>query len=98
MTGVIVVANSVILPFPWDQHQQSTLYLGFVMFCLPLISALLEPYVDTRALGLLANLRRLQLLGGLMVIASFFALGGAFWDKNRVQFFRDSRLVPSSVE
>jgi hypothetical protein len=68
------------------------------VFCLRLISALLEPYVDTLALGLLANLRRLQVLGGLMVIASFFALGGAFWDTNRVPFFRDSRVVPSSVE
>ena len=72
--------------------------LGFVMFCLPLISALLEPYVDTMALGLRPNLWQLQVLGDLMVIASFFVLGGAFWDKIRVQFFRDSRVVPSSVE
>ena len=36
--------------------------------------------------------------GHLMVIAGFFVLGGAFWDKIRVQFFRDSLVVPSSAE
>ncbi len=72
--------------------------LGLVMFCLPLISASLEPYLDALAPGLRPNLWQLQVLGDVLFIASFFVLGGGFWDKIRALFIRDSRVVPSSVE
>lgn len=72
--------------------------LGLVLFCLPLISASLEPYVDALAPRLRPNLWQLQVLGDLIFIASFFVLGGGFWDKFRALFIRDSRVVPSSVE
>lgn len=67
--------------------------IGLVMFCLPLISALLEPYADAVAPGLRPNLWQLQLLGDIMFVASFFVLGGNFWDKIRSLFIRDSRAV-----
>ncbi|WP_276122081.1 transporter suffix domain-containing protein [Pararhizobium qamdonense] len=70
--------------------------LGLVMFCLPLISASLEPYVDAMAPGLRPNLWQLQLLGDLMFIASFFVLGGNFWEKIRALFVRESRVVYAS--
>ncbi|MFC7478632.1 transporter suffix domain-containing protein [Dankookia sp. GCM10030260] len=72
-----------------DAIVSSTRYrMGLVMFCLPLISGWLEPYVDTLAPGLRPNLWQLQLLGDLMLVASFFVLGGNFWAKVRALFVR----------
>jgi hypothetical protein len=62
--------------------------IGLVMFCLPLISAMLEPYVDTIWPGLRPNIWQLQGLGDLMLIASFFVLGGDFWSKIHALFIR----------
>lgn len=68
-------------------------HIGLVMFCLPLISAFLEPYVDSIWPGLRPNLWQLQLLGDLMLIGSFFVLGGNFWDKVRALFIRTARVT-----
>ena len=67
--------------------------IGLVMFCLPLVSAMLEPYVDNLWPGLRPNLWQLQLLGDVMLIASFFVLGGNFWDKVRALFVRTAAVV-----
>ena len=67
--------------------------IGLVMFCLPLVSAMLEPYVDQLAPGLRPNLWQLQVLGDLMLIASFFVLGGDFWSKIRALFVRTATVV-----
>jgi hypothetical protein len=67
--------------------------LGIVMFCLPLISGWLEPYIDALWPGLRPNIWQLQLLGDLMFLASFFVLGGNFWEKIRALFIRRSRVV-----
>jgi len=81
--------------------------LGLAMFCLPLVSAWLEPYVDSLWPGLRPNLWQFQLLGDLMFVASFFVLGGNFWAKIRALFVRtavavdpgDTALgVPSAAE
>ena len=66
---------------------------GLVMFCLPLVSAWLEPYVDALAPGLRPNLWQLQLLGDLMFAASFFVLGGNFCAKIRALFVRTAVAV-----
>jgi hypothetical protein len=62
--------------------------IGLVMFGLPLVSAMLEPYVDTIWPGLRPNLWQVQALGDVMLIASFFVLGGDFWSKVRALFIR----------
>jgi len=67
--------------------------IGLVMFCLPLVSAMLEPYVDNLWPGLRPNLWQAQLLGDVMLIASFFVLGGNFWDKLRALFVRTAAVV-----
>ena len=69
--------------------------VGLVMFCLPLVSAMLEPYVDNIWPGLRPNLWQLQALGDLMLIASFFVLGGDFWNKVRALFVRTA--TPTDV-
>ncbi|QAY86029.1 transporter suffix domain-containing protein [Pseudomonas arsenicoxydans] len=72
--------------------------LGIVMFCLPLITAFLEPYFDTFWPGVRPNLWQLQLLGDAMLIGSFFVLGGNFWEKVRALFIRRARVVnPEAV-
>ncbi|MFJ7311531.1 transporter suffix domain-containing protein [Pseudomonas sp. NPDC098747] len=65
--------------------------IGIVMFCLPLISGFLEPYVDTLWPGLRPALWQLQLLGDVMLIASFIVLGPDFWEKIRTLFIRTER-------
>jgi hypothetical protein len=66
---------------------------GLVMFCLPLASGILAPYVDALWPGLRPNSWQLQLLGNLMLIASFFVLGGNFWGKLRALFVRTAIAV-----
>lgn len=62
--------------------------IGLVMFVLPLLTATLEPYIDYIIPGFRPKLWQLQVLGDLMLIASFFVLGGDFWDKLRGLFVR----------
>jgi hypothetical protein len=62
--------------------------IGLVMFGLPLVSAMLEPYIDNIWPGLRPNLWQVQALGDVMLIASFFVLGGDFWSKIRALFIR----------
>jgi hypothetical protein len=71
--------------------------VGLVMFCLPLISSFLEPYVDTLWPGLRPNLWQVQALGDAMLVGSFFVLGGNFWDKVRALFIRTARVVNVSA-
>ncbi|MBN3865111.1 transporter suffix domain-containing protein [Pseudomonas frederiksbergensis] len=71
--------------------------IGLVMFCLPLISSFLEPYVDTLWPGLRPNLWQVQALGDALLIGSFFVLGGNFWDKVRALFIRTARVVNTSA-
>jgi hypothetical protein len=70
------------------------------MFCIPLISGWLEPYVDTAMPGLRPNMLQLQLLGDLMFVTSFLLLGDNFWEKLRALFMIDTRVayldVPAS--
>ena len=70
--------------------------IGLLMFCLPLLSSFLEPYVDSVWPGLRPNLWQLQLLGDVMLIASFFVLGSNFWDKMRALFIRTARVVDTA--
>ncbi|RTZ47472.1 transporter suffix domain-containing protein [Candidimonas sp. SYP-B2681] len=62
--------------------------IGLVMFIVPILTALLEPYVDKTLPGFRPNLWQLQALGDIMLIASFFVLGGDFWSKLRALFIR----------
>ncbi len=67
--------------------------IGLVMFCLPLLTAMLEPYIDRFFPGLRPNSFAAQSLGDLMLVGSFFVLGGNFWDKVRALFVRTATVV-----
>lgn len=67
--------------------------IGLLMFCLPLISSFLEPYLDAFAPGLRPHSWALQLLGDALLVGSFFVLGGNFWEKLRALFIRKARVT-----
>jgi len=62
--------------------------IGLVMFIIPILTSMLEPYVDELWPGLRPDMWQLQVLGDIMLIASFFVLGGDFWSKLRALFVR----------
>jgi hypothetical protein len=66
---------------------------GLVMFGLPLLTTFLEPYDDYIWPALLTHSWQLELLSDVIFIASFFVLGGNFWDKIRALFVRTARVV-----
>ncbi|NIX77329.1 transporter suffix domain-containing protein [Microvirga terricola] len=66
--------------------------IGLVMFCLPLVSAMLEPYVEQFWPDAGSDLW-LKAVGDLMLIASFFVLGGEFWNKVHALFVRTAKVV-----
>nr|WP_314073404.1 hypothetical protein [uncultured Roseococcus sp.] len=63
------------------------------MFCLPILTAWIEPYLGTLRPGLRPDFWQAQLLGDPMFVASFFVLGGNFWGKIRVLFVRTAVVV-----
>ncbi|MES2818086.1 MAG: transporter suffix domain-containing protein [Pseudomonadota bacterium] len=71
--------------------------IGLVMFCLPLLCSFLEPYVDHIAPGLRPHSWALQLLGDVLLVGSFFVLGGNFWEKFRALFIRTARVTTADA-
>jgi hypothetical protein len=67
--------------------------LGLVMFSLPLLTTFVEPYDHYIWPALLTHGWQLELLSDLIFIASFFVLGGNFWDKIRALFVRTAHVV-----
>jgi hypothetical protein len=67
--------------------------IGLFMFCFPLVTAMMEPYVDNIWPGLRPNIWQYQLTMDIMLIASIFVLGGNFWGKMRSLFVRTARAV-----
>lgn len=67
--------------------------IGLVMFLTPLISSFIEPYVDAIAPNVRPDSWLLQVLGDLMLIASFYVLGRNFWEKAAALFVRTARVV-----
>ncbi len=67
--------------------------IGLLMFCIPLASAMIEPYVDQIWPGLRSHRWEMQLATDIMLAASIFVLGGNFWGKVRALFIRTARVV-----
>lgn len=70
--------------------------VGLFMFCFPIVSGMLEPYVDSIWPGLRPNIWQFQLAEDFMLIASVFVLGGNFWGKVRALFIRTARVNDAS--
>jgi hypothetical protein len=67
--------------------------IGLVMFCVPLLQGLLETWASHIAPQIVANRLSVDIVMDVMMIASFFVLGGNFWDKLRALFSVNARAV-----
>lgn len=64
--------------------------IGLVMFCLPISFAWLSGYAAEFIPGFVRNPLPYAIGGDLLLLASFFVLGGHFWDKLRSLFVHDA--------
>ena len=76
---------------PPDRVSLTRYRIGLVMFVLPVFIGWLAPYVAHRIPDYETHRFVLSLTGDIMFIASFFVLGGDFWDKIRALFIRSAR-------
>ncbi len=89
--------GSLLKPFaPPDQVSPTRYRIGLVLFCAPLLFGGLLPY----AAHFFPSLETLPLwpyiASDLVFIASFFILGGDFWDKVRALFDPGAMVVTGS--
>jgi len=84
---------------PPDQVSRSRYTVGLVMFALPLFLGWIQPYI-IGYLTAFSNLKWFHYLAGdVLFLASFFVLGGDFWDKVRSLFVHGARAVfPEPVQ
>ena len=66
--------------------------IGLVMFTLPLLEAWLVPYLETAFPDWAAS-RPIEWIWDLMLLASFFVLGGEFWDKLRALYVQKATVT-----
>jgi len=76
---------------PPDRVSLTRYRIGLVMFVLPILFGWLGPYGAQRIPGYETHRFWVSLIGDLIFIASFFVLGGDFWDKIRALFIRSAR-------
>jgi hypothetical protein len=67
--------------------------LGLLMFWLPLAKVWALPYMSIALPESTMALRRWDFLTDIVLMASFFVLGGDFWDKQRALFVRSARAI-----
>lgn len=65
--------------------------IGLVLFILPFLLAFVTPYAPQMLPGYGSFARYYGASGDLMLVLSFFVLGGDFWDKIRALFLHDAR-------
>jgi len=70
--------------------------IGLVMFVAPIVFAWAGPYLRPLLPWLGAPSRVAAVAGDLVFVASFFVLGGDFWDKIRALFVQDTRAGSSA--
>jgi hypothetical protein len=60
--------------------------IGLIMFCLPIVGGFVFPYVFLHVRYLIDNIILFSIGLDIMLISSFFVLGGNFWDKLVILF------------
>ncbi|WP_202902648.1 transporter suffix domain-containing protein [Rhizobium mesoamericanum] len=66
--------------------------IGLIMFIVPLMVAILEPYVMLMWPSISRNTWD-EVLADAIFLGSFLVLGGSFWEKIRALFVREARVV-----
>jgi len=77
---------------PPDRVSPTRYRIGLAMFLLPLVFGWLGPYGAHKIPGYETHRFVVSLIGDLMFAASFFVLGGDFWDKIRSLFIHSARV------
>jgi hypothetical protein len=77
---------------PPDRVSLTRYRIGLVMFMLPVVFGWLGPYGAHLIPGYETHRLFVSLIGDLMFFASFFVLGGDFWDKVRALFIWDASV------
>jgi len=77
---------------PPDRVSLTRHRIGLVMFMLPVVFGWLGPYGAHLIPGYETHRLFVSLIGDLMFFASFFVLGGDFWDKVRALFIWDASV------
>ena len=77
---------------PPDRVSLTRYRIGLVMFVLPVVFGWLGPYGAHKIPGYETHRFVVSLIGDLMFVASFFVLGGDFWDKIRSLFIHSARV------
>jgi len=77
---------------PPDRVSLTRYRIGLVMFVLPVVFGWLGPYGAHKISGYETHRFAVSVIGDLMFIASFFVLGGDFWDKIQSLFIHSARV------
>jgi hypothetical protein len=77
---------------PPDRVSLTRYRIGLVMFVLPIVFGWLGPYGAHLIPGYESQRFVVSLIGDVMFVASFFVLGGDFWDKIRSLFIHNDRV------
>ena len=78
---------------PPDHVSKTRYHIGLIMFTIPLLMAWVLPYVSDYIPFYETYKYHISIAGDLMLLTSFFVLGGNFWDKLRSLFIYRSRAV-----
>ncbi len=66
-------------------------YIGLILFILPLLFGWIMPYFPQLIPSYQSDRFTLNFIGDLMLVSSFFVLGGNFWDKVRSLFIPSAK-------
>ena len=77
---------------PPHKVSRSRYNVGLVMFTIPLLLALLFPYLEQHFSQLELVARYIHIGGDALLFISLFVLGGEFWDKIRALFIYSSEV------
>ena len=81
---------------PPDRVSKTRYRIGLIMFFIPIVLALLLPYLFNIFTFLTENYLVISIGSDVLLVVSLFVLGGDFWDKLRGLFYSNVKIVISS--
>ena len=81
---------------PSDKVGKTRYRIGLLMFFLPLLFGWISPYLMGHIMDQGQLALTYAILGDILFLASFFVLGGDFWDKIRALFDQNANICHSS--
>ena len=78
---------------PPDEVSRLRYTVGLFMFCIPVLFGWLSIYTFKWVPGLTTHPYVYALGGDILLLASFFVLGGNFWDKIRALFIHSAKAL-----